>query len=65
MRAVSASLPKDAVVTVPEIYHFDEDAHLIIMEYCGDDVPHLKQLLRHVSIVLVVQKAHRLRLQLL
>lgn len=37
MKAVKASLPKDSIVTVPTCYHFDPEAHVLIMEDCGGD----------------------------
>lgn len=37
MKAVKAFLPKDSIVTVPTFYHFDSEAHVLIMEDCGGD----------------------------
>lgn len=38
-------LPSDSVVTVPTVHLFDEQAHVIIMDDCGESVPTLKELL--------------------
>ncbi|PCH34021.1 hypothetical protein WOLCODRAFT_160534 [Wolfiporia cocos MD-104 SS10] len=38
--------PPDALVTVPEVLHFDTAANVIIMTDCGDGVPSLKQLMQ-------------------
>ena len=45
MKFVKASLPSDAVVTVPTIHHFDEVANVVIMEDCGTGARTLKQLM--------------------
>ena len=46
MRRVKRLIPDDALVTVPEVYLFDEKAHVIIMEDCGETSVPLKQLMR-------------------
>jgi hypothetical protein len=46
LRRVKAWLPEDSVVTVPDIYLFDRDRSVIIMEDCGEDGMTLKEFLR-------------------
>lgn len=45
MKSVKAILPSDAVVTVPTIHHFDDVAHVVIMDDCGIGALTLKQLM--------------------
>jgi 5-methylthioribose kinase len=45
MKSVKSILPGDAVVTVPTIHHFDDVAHVVIMEDCGVEVVTLKQMM--------------------
>jgi hypothetical protein len=42
LRFVASWWPSDAVVRVPTVHHFDEVAHVIIMDDCGDGQPNLK-----------------------
>ncbi|KZP04498.1 hypothetical protein FIBSPDRAFT_806710 [Athelia psychrophila] len=45
MRAVKAALPIDLVISVPTVHHWDEVAHVMIMDDCGEDSRSLKQLM--------------------
>lgn len=45
MERVKALLPADSLITTPEVYLFDEDAAVIVMEDCGEGVETLKALL--------------------
>ncbi|KZP09895.1 hypothetical protein FIBSPDRAFT_873126, partial [Athelia psychrophila] len=45
MRAVKAALPIDLVVSIPTVHHWDEVAHVVIMDDCGEDTRSLKQLM--------------------
>ena len=38
-------MPPNSIVTVPTVHLFDEEAHVIVMDDCGDDIPTLKDLL--------------------
>jgi len=42
LRRVKKWLPSDAIVTVPSVYKFDEEAQVIIMEDCGEESVDLK-----------------------
>lgn len=46
MVRVKEWLPSESVVTVPKIYRFDEECHVIIMEDCGEEILTLKDFLR-------------------
>ena len=46
MRRVKHLIPDDALVTVPEVYLLDEEAHVIIMEDCGETSISLTQFMR-------------------
>ncbi|KAJ3546639.1 hypothetical protein NM688_g5494 [Phlebia brevispora] len=46
MRQVRSLLPEDSLVTVPEVHLYDENAHVIIMDDCGEDAVSLKDLLK-------------------
>ncbi|KAF9532106.1 kinase-like domain-containing protein [Crepidotus variabilis] len=46
LRQVRSWLPNDSVVTVPEVYHFDEDEHAIIMEDAGINSMTLKAFMK-------------------
>ncbi|KAJ7110347.1 kinase-like domain-containing protein [Mycena crocata] len=35
LRRVREWLPQDSMVTVPAVHHFDDDAHVVIMDDCG------------------------------
>ncbi|KAF7985136.1 hypothetical protein HWV62_7688 [Athelia sp. TMB] len=45
MRATKAALPENSMATVPTIHHYDEDAHVFIMDDCGNGGLTLKQLM--------------------
>lgn len=45
MKVVKSILPNDGIVTIPRIHLFDEAAHVIIMEHCGEGILTLKQLM--------------------
>ncbi|KAI0026889.1 kinase-like domain-containing protein [Vararia minispora EC-137] len=45
LHRVRRFLPADAPMTVPVVHHFDEAAHVIIMDDAGEDAATLKQLI--------------------
>lgn len=45
MKAVKAALPADSLVVVPTVHHWDEAAHVMIMDDCGKSSRNLKQLM--------------------
>jgi hypothetical protein len=50
MTRVKAWLPFDSIVTVPKVYKFDEENHVIIIKDCGEDTLTLKELLSQVKV---------------
>ncbi|KAH0591248.1 hypothetical protein J132_10648 [Termitomyces sp. J132] len=49
MKRVKAWLPADSLVTVPTIYKFDTEQHVLIMEDCGADVLTLKDIMLQID----------------
>lgn len=43
---MNAVLPVDALARAPTLYHYDPEAHVLIMEDCGADAHTLKQLIK-------------------
>ncbi|KAF8640475.1 hypothetical protein AX17_000138 [Amanita inopinata Kibby_2008] len=43
LKRVKSLIPNDALVTVPDVYFFDEKEHVIVMQDCGDASVSLKQ----------------------
>ncbi|KAI5122357.1 hypothetical protein M0805_004115 [Coniferiporia weirii] len=50
LRRIGASLPADAIVTVPVLHFHDQAAHVLIMEDCGTQARTLKELLRDAAL---------------
>ncbi|KAF9486426.1 kinase-like protein [Pholiota conissans] len=46
LRRVRKWLPEDSIVTVPEVYLFDKDAHAILMEDLGENTVDLKAFMK-------------------
>ncbi|TFY58493.1 hypothetical protein EVG20_g8126 [Dentipellis fragilis] len=59
MREVRKLLPEDSLATTPEVYLYDEDASVIVMEDCGEDSVTLKDLLKSGPPV-SLEIAHRI-----
>ncbi|KAK2461532.1 hypothetical protein APHAL10511_005995 [Amanita phalloides] len=52
LKRVRQLIPGEAWVTIPEVYLFDEKAHVIIMEDCGEGSVPLKQFMREGRLTL-------------
>ncbi|KAA1467883.1 hypothetical protein DENSPDRAFT_357976 [Dentipellis sp. KUC8613] len=59
MREVRKLLPEDSLATTPEVYLYDEDASVIIMEDCGEHSVTLKDLLKS-GLPISLEIAHRI-----
>jgi 5-methylthioribose kinase len=52
MTRVKAWLSPDTVVTIPTVYKFDEDSHVLILEDCGEDTLTLKEFAREGKVTM-------------
>src|SRR4051812_3811009 len=57
LRRVRAWLPVESIVTVPEVYLFDEKANVIIMEDAGEEAISLKEIMKQGKVSLDLAKA--------
>jgi len=60
LRRVRTMFPDDALVNVPKVYHYDGQAHFIIMQDCGTGSRTLKQFLIDEPNGLDTEEAQRL-----
>ncbi|KAJ7110348.1 kinase-like domain-containing protein [Mycena crocata] len=54
LRRVRAWLPKDSMLTVPAVHHFDDDAHVVIMDDCGPTAGTLKSFILEGKITVAL-----------
>lgn len=52
LRRIKAWLPSDAIVTVPVVYKYDQEANVIVMEDCGERSVTLKEFMQQNTVSL-------------